>query len=372
MRTYGIDINLLTRENRTGVERYVFELVSAMMQMPLKEDERVVLYGSELPSDLPELPEGWYFKRLKWPFKGWTHIRLSFSLLINPPTVFFSPGHEIPFLHRKAKMVTTIHDIASMMQLGLYAESEQGRQKWAVTRALRQASLLFTPSQATKEDLIKKTPDLLAGKSHHSPELVVTPLAAVPRPAITKTRQKALLKELGLKENQYLLYAGRIEEKKNVEFLAQAFLDGEFEKLKLVLVGKQGFEGHKVEALANLHSDQILMPGFVTDEQLTALYGGALAFTFPSHYEGFGMPVLEAMQRGTPVIASDIACLKEVGGEAAVYCSPTEPKSWILAVRSLLMNDAFRDELVAAGKARSQEFSWEICADKTWEGLRKV
>ena len=112
MRTYGIDVNALARERYTGTERYVLELMHEMMRVPLEADERVWLYSSRRVEALGELPQGWEWRILKWPGKGWTHIRLSWELLRRPPSVFFSPAHEIPLLHRRAKIVNTVHDIA--------------------------------------------------------------------------------------------------------------------------------------------------------------------------------------------------------------------------------------------------------------------
>lgn len=367
-KTYGIDVNLLTRAQWTGVERYVFELVSRMMKIPLQDGERVFLYTSAKVEALGELPKGWKYRVIRWPFKkGWTHGRLSLELLVRPPRVFFTPGHEIPLLYRRVKLVTTVHDIAFLMRPDVYSEGENRRQLWAVRRAVREARVILTPSQQTADDLAAKAGELVRGKA--LPKTVVTPLAGFGH---AQKGGNQVLKKLGLRKHGYVLYLGRIERKKNVEMIVRAFLDGDFGEKRLVLAGKMGFGGEVVQDLAQSSEGRVVLAGFVTDSEVSALYRNALAFVFPTHYEGFGMPVLEAMEQGVPVIASDLPVIREVGGDAVIYCDPVNPKSWIFAIKNLMDHKDFGRDLVASGKARAKEFSWERCAEATFAEIRAL
>ncbi|MBU0614450.1 glycosyltransferase, partial [Patescibacteria group bacterium] len=151
----GIDANALAREKFTGTERYVLELLRAMQEQPLESGEQVHLYVSRPLQEFKNLPAGWKQVVLKWPPKKiWTHARLSLRLLISPPDIFFSPAHEIPLLHRRCKIITTIHDIAFRIMPEVYSEKNRKRQEWAVGRAILQSKKILTVSNTTKKDLI--------------------------------------------------------------------------------------------------------------------------------------------------------------------------------------------------------------------------
>lgn len=180
-----------------------------------------------------------------------------------------------------------------------------------------------------------------------------------------------------LEDQPYLLYVGGIDFRKNVSRLIKDFytLKPDFPKLKLVAVGKEfrldeqlkDLGWHRALAARPDYAKDVLTPGFVGDPELAWLYGHAEAFVFPSRYEGFGLPVLEAIQAGCPVVAYDNSSIKEVAGEAAILVKDGQPLA--PALKQLLGARRFRQDLIAKGRARVKGFTWQKTAQQTLEAL---
>lgn len=371
MVTYGIDGTALLKTNPTGVERYVACLLTAMMQAPIDQAaERVILYA---PGDQPAtlaLPAGWSWKRLNfWLPKGWTHVRLSAELLLHPPEVFFNPAHEIPYFHRRAKIMTTVHDVVFRHVPAAYPVKNLKRQEWAIKRIVKQAKTILAVSETTKQDLmsIYKVPEARIIATHLAP---ASGLGA-------KQPADLVMRKYDVTPGMYVLFVSRVEAKKNPVTLIRAFIElrrryGVGHPLKLVLAGSQGFGGDealKVARASNCVND-ILFLGYVPDEDIPALMEQALCFAFPSLGEGFGIPVLEAMSAGAPVVASDIPAVREVAGEAALFVPPLDVAKWTVALDTMLVDQKRRAELSAKGRERVTEFSWDKTAVATWQALR--
>ena len=181
------------------------------------------------------------------------------------------------------------------------------------------ATKLLAISEATKNDLVE-----LAHAD--ATKIVVTPLAVNASDfTVTPEQKSEVLNRYRLSAGKYFLYVGRLETKKNVVTLLRAFAElkkdlGVGHPIELVLAGKWGYGEEAIKQTLAVNNNGVRVLGFTPEEDLASLYSGALAFCFPSLYEGFGMPVLEAAAAGTPVIASDIPALREVMGDAAVFC----------------------------------------------------
>lgn len=371
MITYGIDGTALLLPHPTGVERYVANVLRSMMNMPLTlSEERVVLYAPKPKPESLVLPEGWTWKELGfWLPKGWTHVRLSAELLLHPPDVFFNPAHEIPYLHRRAKVVTTVHDVVFRHAPAAYSAANLRRQEWAVKRIVKQAQSILAVSEATQKDLIEmyKVPVEKVTVTHLAPG----GLGEVVSDAANTLRKYALT------PGMYMVYVSRIEAKKNPQTLIRAFIElrrryGVGHPLKLVLVGDTGFGGEDAKRLAQTSNckDDILFLGYVPDAEVKGLLENALCFAFPSLGEGFGIPVLEAMACGAPAVVSDIPVLHEVAGEAALFVPPLDVAKWTVALDTMLIDQKRRAELVTLGRERVKQFSWEKTAATTWSVLR--
>jgi glycosyltransferase involved in cell wall biosynthesis len=358
---FGIDVNALTRSQRTGTERYLLAVLREMMSLPLREGEKMILYSSAKVADLGDLPPGWQWRIIKWPLrKGWTHGRLSWELLLAPPDVFWSPVHEIPFMHRCAKIVSTVHDVAFRRLPAVYSPQGTARQEWAISRIGKEADAIISVSQTTKNDLI----DLYQLPAE---KIFVTHLAPEIRKQFLADRPKTV------SPSPYFLTIGRLEKKKNIANLVRAFgrIGG---NAKLILAGSWGFGAEEIkQAIAESGaSDRIETPGYVSDEEANRLLAGATAYLFPSYYEGFGLPALESMVAGAPLIAADIPALREVAGAAALFVAPADLDGWANAMQQLATDENLRHELIQKGNTRAQAFSWPQTAQNTWEVLRQV
>ncbi len=368
----GIAVNDLTLDKKTGVERYVERLVAEMMMFPLVEGDSVLFYVSHLPSTSYNLPAGWTWRVLSFPFpKGWTHLRLSYELWRNPPDVFFNPSHEIPcFVSRKTKVISTVHDVAFRKVRGLYSAKNVARQEWAIARVIKKASILLAISEATKQDLVSL---------FHVPEsrIVVTSLGVdAAHFAVADRARDEVLQRYRLAHGRYVLFVGRLEEKKNVVTLIRAFAElrkglGVGHPLELVLAGRWGFGEERIKNVLKAAGEGIRVVGFVPDADLPSLYAGALCFCFPSMEEGFGLPVLEAAAAGVPVIASDIPALREAAGDTAVFVSPQDTAAWTSALRDMVFGTNEREIMIEKGKSHALKATWHDTAQKTWDVIHR-
>ncbi len=365
--TIGIDASRANKVYKTGVEWYSYHLIQELKKITGQADQ-VILYSQEaLSGGLEILPANWKNRVLGWPPKRlWTQIRLSWEMFLHSPDLLFVPAHVLPCICPK-KVVTTCHDVGFLRLPNLYSSVEFNYQRFALRRAIRRAQKIIAVSEFTKKELIE-----LAGIN---PERVAVVHNGYDksryRPIENEQEIERVLKKYNLKK-PYILYVGRLELKKNIPGLVQAFaMLKKSEKLvtnyKLVLAGQPGFGFEKVvQTLAenDLH-DEVVLPGWIDPKDLVYLLAGAELFVFPSFYEGFGIPVLEAMATGVPVVASDIEPLREVGGEAVYFVDPGKPEEIAFGILRVLTDNFLKEELKIRGLAQAEKFSWGKCARET-------
>lgn len=359
----GIDISRLASKQKTGVEWYVYFLLRELRDI-IPSDVEVRLYTLDEPMIDFDLPKHFEIKTLNWPPRRlWTQLRLSFEMLVNAPDVLFIPSHVIPFIHPK-QTVTTIHDIAGLRFPQAYNRFEQWYTLYAARRAAKLPAVL-TPSQFTKDELI----DYL---STDGANIDVTPLGF----ERTESTTDIDLSSYGIRE-PFLLSVGRIEEKKNQARVVKAFdllkQDEQFADLQLVLVGKPGHGYEVVEQAIDSaqHNKDIIRPDWVPTDVLQSLYKQAELFVFPSLYEGFGIPILEAFAAGTPVLTSSGTSTEEVGGDVALYVDPESVEAIAAGMKVLLMNDTLREQNIRQGTARTVDYSWRRTAEETWDVIKR-
>ncbi|MFA5412997.1 MAG: glycosyltransferase family 1 protein [Patescibacteria group bacterium] len=371
--TIGIDASRANKTEKTGTEWYSYHLIQELKKITDPKDQFILYSREKLRDELGELPSNWQNRVLDWsPGKLWTQVRFSAEMWQRPPELLFVPAHILPTI-RPEKVVTTCHDVAFLRLPQVYDWASLNYQKLAVKFAIHHATKIIAVSEFTKNELIDFF-KISAGR-----------IAVVPNgydsesykiiedgTAVAKVLEKYKITE------PYILYTGRLELKKNTPGLIEAFkvLKKSYNQpLKLVLVGQPGFGFEKVTkaiAESDLQND-IIMPGWVAREDLPYLMSGARAFVFPSFYEGFGIPVLEAMACGTPVVASGIPALREVAGEAAYLVDPDFSENIAEGINRVLTDEHLRKDLKIRGLARVKDFSWEKCARETWkvlEGLK--
>lgn len=367
----GLDASSANKQHKTGVEWYAYHLIQHLKKHALKSDERVLLYAPEaLRGALGNLPAGWQERVLSWPLsRGWMQGRMSFEMLRQRPDLLFVPSQALPrFLGKKT--VTTIHDIGWRERPDLYEGRERQKLEWATADAVKRANRIITPSPATKEALGRHY-------SVDAEKIAVTPLAVdfgVFR-TCRANETRAVREELGI-DQPYFLFVGRLEAKKNIKTLIQAFdqyCAGSGPVMNLVLVGHPGFGYLEIEKAIGLSPNKNLIkrPGYLQSDKINALLSGASAFCFPSWIEGFGLPNLEAMAAGAPLIVSDIAAHREVVGNAGLFVAPDDAAAWARALERVVSNPHLANQLVERGHERVRDYSWSRTAERTWEIFRR-
>jgi glycosyltransferase involved in cell wall biosynthesis len=389
MKTYGIVCDALNLEHKTGVERYLSSLLSAMMAQPLLPDERVLLYVSQIPKkgspllsreegsglEFGILPSGWEWRVLSSKLPGWTHLRLSWEMFRHPPQILFVPAHEVPlYTYSKTRVVATIHDVAFKYFPSAYEPVALRRQAWAVQHAIRYAKKIITVSETTSRDL-EKFWRITFDRLRAIP--LATDLQPSPSYGGAGGGINDALLRYRLTAGQYFFYLGRLESKKNIVTLIRAFVTfkqqlGIGSPIKLVLAGKFGFGQAEIQSELKSAGDDIIVLGFIPDADAAALLKGSLALCFPSLYEGFGLPILEAFAAGVPVIASNIPSSREVAANAAIFVDPNDTPGLVRAMQTILHEPQTRADLALRGTRRLADFSWQKTAQKTWEVLRSV
>lgn len=273
----------------------------------------------------------------------------------------FFPVPEPIRKSRKIPLVQSVYDMIPILHPEWFTSGEQTVKQ--VLATLPADAWVTTISQATKDDFCEHTgfdparvaPILLAA----SPDLFYS---GAGEDQISAVRQK-----LGIGEQPYLLSLATLEPRKNIAHLIRSFgklVDGGDlpADIRLVLVGTKGWKFDEIMAEASKNpalASRLHFTGFVQDEDLAPLYNGAQAFVYPSLYEGFGLPPLEAMQCGLPVITSDIPAITEVVGEAAIRVAPTDSDALCNAILKIVASQSLRSDLAAKGLDRAAMFSWD-------------
>ena len=352
----GIDARAAA-EVPAGRGRYVRELLLALDRLPEASSERFVLYAREPWGDLD--PTRFRWELIGLPDPAW-HVAA--AVRANRQTrAFLSTNSYLTGWFTRVPTAVVVYDLVPFIE-GAQAQARAGRiEKATIRPALRRAACLPCISEATRADLERIFP-IARGKT------VVTPLAAdasfgeavaVPgHPDLTRP---------------YVLAVGTLEPRKNLGRLLDAWLalpSALRDANDLVLVGPRGWDDERIVAKADAARARLL--GRVTDAELRALYAGAVAFAYPSLYEGFGLPPLEAMAAGAPVLTSDVSSLPEVVGDAAVLVDPLDVAAITAGLSDLLTDRALVDGLRAAGRIRAAEFSWDRTASETLSALRSI
>lgn len=282
--------------------------------------------------------------------------------------VFHATNYFLPPVSA-ARTVVTIHDLAFLAVPELCSPKIVGPFSRGVRRFCHQADAVIADSRSTKRD-VERFLDVDPKKITVAPIAVDDALQAMdPGEAA-----RLLEERFGLRL-PFLLFVSTLEPRKNVVGLIRAFelLAKDFSH-SLVLVGATGWNSQKlISAIEQSEfSERIMRPGFVSSDELEAFYSAADAFVFPTHYEGFGLPLLEALVCGCPVVTADNSSVREVAGEGALYADSRDVEGFAALVAQVLSDAALRESLIAKGKEHAAGFSWERCARTTLDVYRKV
>ncbi len=343
----GIDGSSLIKPQPTGVEAVTRELIHALLQLDVAH--QYILYTqSALPESFGQYSH--VINRVIPPARFWTQTALSNAIVGDKLDIWWSPSNLLP-RHLPSKVLATIHDLAFMKFPWAYTWRAWLGSWFTVKRARRFATKIIAVSQQTKTDLIKyfRTPL----------DQVTVIYNALPRPDESISPDRPRLPE------EFILVVGRVEPRKNPLNTIHAFAEvaRAHPALQLVFAGPAG-ASEPVRDLAQEYglADRVLFLGFVSAGELENLYRRAKLLLFPSLYEGFGLPILEAFAHDLPVVTSNLGALREIAGEAAELIEPTSPSNIADGVRRLLDNPDAKAQYVAMGRERLRDFSWNRSA----------
>lgn len=346
------------REYSTSTGRYINRLLHYMDKMEHEHDYTILLKPADTENANFANPK---FTKLACPYKEFTFAeQLGLLKQINglkPDVVHFGKDHQ-PVLYR-GKTVTTMHDLTTMRFTNpdkhfLVYKTKQAVYKWVVRHVARKSDAVITPTEFVKQDVIKYT-------KTNPDKITVTYEAADP---ITDT-PKPVEAVVG---KQFIMYLGRPTPHKNLERLIEAFkqLKGQYPQLHLVLAGKLDSNYRAIkQKTENEQIANIIFTAFISEGELRWLLENCAAYVFPSLSEGFGLPGLEAMAHGAPVVSSNATCLPEVYGEAAHYFDPLDVQAMADAINEVLSDKQLRSRLIEAGRAQAAKYSWQRMADQT-------
>ena len=353
------------RELRTSTGRYIERLLNYLQDIDHTNDYIVLLK----PKDI----SGWrtkneHFIAVASPYKEFTFDeQLAFKQQLDelqPDLVHFSMVQQ-PVLYR-GKVITTVHDLTTAHFTNpdknpVVFKLKQQIYKGVIRRAARKSAAVITPTQFVKDDLTAFT-KIDPGKISVTLE-AADPITApsTPLPYLQKT--------------DFIMYVGRPTPHKNLERLIDAFalLRAQHPALCLVLAGRTDKNYQRTAELVKAKNiKNVVFTDFITDGQLRWLYENCTAYVFPSLSEGFGLPGLEAMQHGAPVVSSNATCLPEVYGDAAHYFDPVDTQAMADAINEVLTDKKLRQTLIAAGRKKVEEYSWRRMAQQTLEIYQKV
>lgn len=298
--------------------------------------------------------------------------------ILESTNLFHSPYFPIPNQiqeHKKLKKIITIHDLIPI-KYPQYFEHKTDNVVHQIIKSLKPDNFAICVSEATKIDLLE-----ISGLDES--QVFVVPLAASEAlfyPVLDQEIIKNTLRKFDVPTNQpYFLSISTLEPRKNIDTIIKSFADlvlqENIQDLNLVLVGTKGWDFDKifeVIAVSPQIKNRIIFTGYVPDEDLAALYSGALCFVYMSLCEGFGLPPLEAMQCGTPVISSNTTSLPEVTGDAGILVAPTNHEDISQQMLKLYQNSQFRNQLAQQSLQRASYFSWGKFTEETWNVYQRI
>ncbi len=358
---------------------YINQNIQSQSNKFINPDSQVSIakYQNKILSIFPynSIPQ----KAIKRLFYQFNSSKIEFQeQIIDNSSLYHSPYFPIPSQiqeRKKLKKLITIHDLIPIKYPHFF-ENRADNVVHKIIESIQADNFAVCVSEATKIDLLE-----FVGLDES--QIFVVPLAASSAlfyPVLEEGIVAKTLSKYAIPSNQpYFLSISTLEPRKNIDAIINSFIElisqEKIDDLNLVLVGTKGWDFDKIFEATKVSphiKERIIFTGYVPDKDLAALYSGALGFVYMSFCEGFGLPPLEAMQCGTPVICSNTTSLPEVIGDAGILVSPTDKEGICQAMLNLYKNPKFREVLKVKSLQRASLFSWQKFADKTWEVYQKI
>lgn len=360
---------------RTGIGHYGFELARSLAQIAPSDDFTFICPVPLAPSAAVD------FKKYRRPNfheihfnsprlnRYWWSLGLPLYLSGSKFDLFHGVNYELPRL-RVIPTVVTIHDLSLLLHDDTHLKPLTRRARRRLPRVAQSADMIITDSAAMKREIADhlKVPKEKIAVTHLAPRSVFKPL---PPQQTLEARQRLKIAD------EFILFVGTIEPRKNLQALIRAFSEIQRtngRNIQLVIAGREGWLMDEFYSL--IHSSEldelVRFTGYLSDEDLCALYSSCAVFVYPTLYEGFGLPPLEAMSCGAAVVTSDIPVMRESVGEAAVRVDPNSVTGLAQAITNVLENPGMREQLSQAGIEQAGRFTWERTAAQTLEVYRQV
>lgn len=357
--TIGVDVSRAFRKEKTGVEWYVFHLMRALHALDVKNEYR--FYSDQEPPEDIEQSLRSKIVVLRWPFRSlWTQGRLSLEMLLRPPDVLLITASAMPVIH-PSRTVVVEHDVGFLVHTDYRNTKEIRYLKWSTHYAIRHAWRIVTVSEWTKQEILGYYRDC-------------TPPISVAHNGIDQKYYHRLSSDDSQETMKrlcvckpFFLSVGRLDPRKNIITLIKAFclFAKKNPSYSLVVAGPAGYGSQEtLEAMKNAEKSGVTIQylSWISEGDKRALLSECTAFIFPSFYEGFGMPLVEAQLCQAPIIASDIPVFREVGGGAALFFDPHDSNALLRQMENCVDNEDQRKKLQMEGLRNAKRFDWGTTA----------
>jgi len=363
----------LDHQRVDGTRVYILNMLKNFGNLDREDSFEIYHQNNFNPQLTPPTFANYFFKQIPFP-RFWTQTRFAWQLFFDKPQVLWMPVHNLPkFRRKKMKTVVTIHDLAFKLFPQYFPEKELVRINSLSDYAIQSADGLVAVSQATKRDILKFYPVIKENKIkvvYHGFDCQLF------NQNVSESQTEKILASYKLKAKSYLLYVGAIQPRKNLLVLLEAFekIKSSYPEMKLVFAGAPAWSFEEIlqRTKSSVFAEDIVITGKVLFAELPILYRSASVFVFPSLYEGFGIPVLEAMACGVPTVLAGNSSLPEVGGGAALYFDANKVEALITCLEKVLNDENLRKQMIEKGLTQLQNFSWEKSARETLDFIRKV
>ncbi len=356
MITFGIDGNEANVEKKVGVSFYTLNLLR-WFKKKANKNLRFLIYLKNKPNnDLPEENNYFKYKIIAGKFL-WSQTYLPLNLFLEKKiNIFFSPAHYLPKFC-PVKTVVTIHDLSFLYFPKEFLLKDLIQLKLWTKYSIKKANKIIAVSKTTKKDIIK---------NYNIPEEKIEVIYNGYEKISNTKSEKFTIK---IQNKPYILYVGTIQPRKNINVLIEAFSKFKllYPEYQLIIAGKKGWLYKDIfkKVIDFGLEDCVFFTDYISENQLIFLYKNASCLVMPSLYEGFGMPLLEAMNFDCPVISSYSSSLPEIAGDAALYFDPNNYLDLVEKLKLLKENSDLKKDLIKKGKERIKQFSWKKTAEQT-------
>lgn len=368
----AIQVSDLDQSRIDGTRVYIRELINRLGALAPQYLFELYHQKNFHPDLQPKIFLNYQEKKIPFPW-AWMQTRFAWRVFRDSPDKLFFPIQAAPFfLTKKQEVIATVHDLAWKKFPETFSWGDRLRLDLHLAHVVRRADKLIAVSASTKNDLLQYLPTLPSEKIrviHHGFD------GAFYQERVPEEEQIKILSQYDLAKEGFVLYVGALQPRKNLVRLIKAFeiLKEQSPEAKLVLAGEVAWlAGDILEAQRrSVYKKDILLLGKVSFETLRALYQGARLVAFPSLYEGFGLPVLEAFASRAALLTADNSSLREVAGEGALYCNGEDTSDIAIKLQELWQNEALRVVLRSKGEEELKRFSWEKCTKETLDFILK-